>query len=58
MSRLDRTSLAGGIALLVIGLLLLLDSTGELELTAGWATSAFLAGLGVTLLAGGLDSGS
>lgn len=58
MSRVDHTTLAGGVALLVLGLLLLLDSTGELELTAGWATSAFLAGLGATLLAGALDDGS
>lgn len=58
MSRLDLTSLVGGIALLVIGLFLLLDSLGELELTGGWTASLVLAGGGATLLASGLRSGS
>lgn len=56
--KLDRTSLSGGLALLVIGLFLLLDSLDELDLTAGWTASLVLAGAGATLLASGLGDGS
>ena len=52
--RIDLTSLVGGLALLVIGLFLLLDSTGDIDLTAGWAGSLVLAGIGATMLASGL----
>jgi hypothetical protein len=51
---LDLTSLVGGLSLLVIGLFLLLDSTDDIDLTAGWAASLVLAGVGATLLASGL----
>lgn len=54
MRRLDLTSLVGGLALLLVGLFLLLDSTGSVDLTAGWAASLVLAGAGATLLASGL----
>jgi len=54
MRRLDLTSLVGGLSLLVIGLFLLLDSTDEIDLTAGWAASLVLAGIGATLLTSGL----
>ncbi|WP_158276609.1 hypothetical protein [Paraconexibacter algicola] len=58
MRRLDLTSLVGGVALLVIGLFLLLDGTGEVDLTLGWTASLVLAGAGATLLVGGLRDGS
>ena len=51
---LDLTSLVGGLSLLVIGLFLLLDSTDDIDLTAGWAASLVLAGVGATLLTSGL----
>lgn len=58
MRRLDLTSLVGGLMLAVIGLFLLLDSLGELDLTAGWTASMLLAGVGGTLLASGVRGGS
>lgn len=54
MKRLDLTSLVGGLALLVIGLFLLLDGAGELDLSVGWTASLLLAGAGATVLASGL----
>lgn len=58
MRRLHPTSLVGGFALLVVGLFLLLDSTGDLDLTVGWTASLVLAATGATLLASGLGDGS
>ena len=41
-------------ALLIVGLFLLLDSTGEIHLTVEWAGPLILAAIGATLLASGL----
>ncbi len=54
MRRVDLTALVGGVALLIVGLFLLLDSTGELRLTVEWAGPLILAAIGATLLASGL----
>ena len=51
--RLDPATTAGALALLVIGLFLLLDSTDAIDLTSGWALSLLLAAGGATLLASG-----
>jgi uncharacterized membrane protein HdeD (DUF308 family) len=54
-SKPDRVSLAAGIALLLLGILLILDQTGTLELTVGWLGAAFAAALGSVLVISGLD---
>jgi hypothetical protein len=52
--RLDTPTLAGGLSLLVVGLFLLLDSVGELDLTVGWTASLLLAAAGLTLVVSGV----
>lgn len=51
---MDPVSLAGGIGLAVLGLLLLLDQTGALELTFGWLGAMVSAVAGTVLLISGL----
>jgi hypothetical protein len=57
MSRgpLDRTSLAGGLVLIVLGVLLLLDRTGDLDLRFGALWPMLAGAIGVVLLAAGMD---
>jgi hypothetical protein len=50
----DRTSLVAGVAITLLGLLLLLDRTGALDLGFGYAAPAVTATLGAILLAAGL----
>ena len=50
----DPTSLVAGIAVLALGLLLLLDATGTLELRFGVLGPAACAAMGAILLASGL----
>ncbi len=52
---IDRASVAGGVAVALLGLVLLLDQLGTLQLDFGWALPAVLAVLGVGLVAAGLD---
>lgn len=51
----DAVSLTAGIALVVLGTILLLDRTGTLHLTFGSMAPVALAAVGVILLASGLS---
>jgi hypothetical protein len=53
--RLDRTSLVAGLAVCGLGVLLLLDRTGTLDLRFGYALPALLAAVGAILVAAGLE---
>jgi hypothetical protein len=50
----DPTSLVAGIAVLALGVLLLLDATGTLELRFGVLAPAACAAMGAILLASGM----
>mgnify|MGYP000499901661 CR=1 FL=1 len=52
---LDLTSLVAGLAIAVLGLLLLLDATGVLTLGLVGAVSLLLCGIGATVVAGGVQ---
>ena len=51
----DRVSIVAGLAVGGLGVVLLLDQTGLVELRFGYALPAILACVGVILLAAGLD---
>ena len=51
----DRLSLVAGLAIGVLGVLLLLDSTNVIELGLGYGLPALLACIGAILLAAGLE---
>ena len=53
--RLDRVSLVAGLAIGGLGVLLLLDRTGVIELRFGYGLPAPLACVGAILLAAGLE---
>ena len=53
--RLDRTSLVAGLAVCGLGVLLLLDRTGALDVRFGFALPALLATVGAIMLAAGLE---
>ena len=54
-NRLDRVSLVAGLAVGGLGVVLLLDRTGVIELGFGYALPAVLACVGAILLAAGLE---
>jgi hypothetical protein len=51
----DRVSIVAGLAVGGLGVVLLLDQTGLIELRFGYALPAILACVGAILLAAGLD---
>ena len=51
----DRVSIVAGLAVGGLGVVLLLDQTGLIELRFGYALPAILACVGAILLASGLD---
>ena len=53
--RADRLSIVAGLAVGGLGVLLLLDQTGLIELRFGYALPAILACVGAILLAAGLE---
>ena len=53
----DRVSIVAGLAVGGLGVVLLLDRTGVIELKFGYGLPAILACVGVILLAAGLDGG-
>jgi hypothetical protein len=53
--RLDRVSLVAGLAIGALGVVLLLDRTGVIELGFGYGLPALLACVGAILLAAGLE---
>jgi drug/metabolite transporter (DMT)-like permease len=52
--RPDPTTIAAGIAAIVVGVLLALDQDGTIELGAGWIAVLVCAAAGLVLLAGSL----
>jgi hypothetical protein len=54
--RLDVTSLVAGVAIAVIGALILLQVEDTIDLAAGWMFSALAAACGVVLVASGLGA--
>ena len=53
--RFDRLSLVAGLAICGLGVVLLLDRTGVIELRFGYGLPAILACVGAILLAAGLE---
>ena len=53
MRRLDVTSLAGGLALVAVGTLLLLDAADVLDLGFGWLGPLLIGAVGLVLIASG-----
>ena len=53
--RPDRVSIVAGVAVIALGVLLLLDQVGSLDLSFDYAAPAVLATAGVILLVTGLD---
>ena len=54
MSRgFDPVSLVAGVVMSSVGLLLLLDDSGSVDLTAGWLAALICAALGAILVASG-----
>jgi hypothetical protein len=54
--RPDHTSLAVGVAIIVLGLLLLLQDQGTIDLDGGWLAAALTACGGAALLASGFGA--
>jgi hypothetical protein len=54
----DRVSLVAGLVLVVLGVLLLLDSAGALELTFGAMAPIAFGAVGAILLTSGLSRGA
>ena len=50
----DLSTLVSGVAIAALGLVLLLDSTGAIQLTAGWIGALVCAGVGTLLCASAL----
>ena len=55
MRRLDRTSLVAGLAIAAVGVLLLLDRTGTIDLRFAYAAPLVIAAVGAILLTAGLE---
>jgi hypothetical protein len=56
MNRPDLTQLAVGLAIVVLGLLLLLQDEGSIDLDGGWLAAGLTAAAGAALLASGLGA--
>lgn len=56
MTRPDLSSLAVGLAIVVLGMLLLLQENGAIDLDGGWLLAALTACAGAALLASGLGA--
>jgi hypothetical protein len=54
--RIDLTSMVAGLALVVIGALILLQVEGTIDLEAGWLLAALAAAIGLVLVASGLGA--
>jgi hypothetical protein len=55
MRRLDRTSLVAGLAITAVGVLLLLDRAGAIDLRFAYAAPLVIAAVGAILLTAGLE---
>jgi drug/metabolite transporter (DMT)-like permease len=56
MRRPNATALVAGVALMVLGVLLVLDADGSINLRFAYTAPAILAALGAILLASGLQT--
>jgi hypothetical protein len=56
VKRPDLTQLAVGLAIVVLGLLLLLQEEGSIDLDGGWLGAGLTAAAGTALLASGLGA--
>jgi hypothetical protein len=56
VSRPHLPTLCGGLAVTALGVLLLLDAEGAVDLRFGWAAPAVLAAVGLVLLTWGLSA--
>ena len=54
--RLDITSFVAGIAIVVLGTLILLQEEGTIDLEAGWLLAVLAAATGVVLVASGMGA--
>jgi hypothetical protein len=55
MRRLDRTSLVAGLAIAAVGVLLLLDRAGTIDLRFAYTAPLVIAAVGAILLTAGLE---
>jgi hypothetical protein len=55
--RFEPVSLASGAAIAALGVLVLLDSAGAIDLTLGWIAVALTGAIGLILLVSGLAGG-
>ncbi|MGH2994069.1 MAG: hypothetical protein ACRDL1_11085 [Solirubrobacterales bacterium] len=55
-ARLDVTSLVAGVAIAVIGALILLQDEDTIDLEAGWLLAVLAAATGVVLVASGMGA--
>lgn len=56
--RPEPASLAGGLAIVLVGLLLLLNEEGTVELGGGWLLACLAVATGIVLVASGLAARS
>jgi len=54
--RIDLTSLVAGVAICILGAVILLQEEGTIALEAGWLLSAVAAAAGVVLVASGMGA--
>jgi hypothetical protein len=55
-NKVDVTSLVAGIAIVMLGVLILLQEEGTIDLEAGWLLAILAAGTGVVLVASGMGA--
>ena len=56
--RVDLVSLASGAVIVALGALVLLDSSGAVDISLGWMAVALTGAIGVIVLLSGLASGA
>jgi hypothetical protein len=56
--RVDLVSLASGAVIVALGALVLLDSSGAVDISLGWMSVALTGAIGVIVLLSGLASGA
>jgi hypothetical protein len=54
--KLDVTSLVAGVAIVLLGILILLQEEGTIDLEAGWLLAVLAAATGVVLVASGMGA--
>lgn len=54
--RVDPTSLVAGIAVVLLGLLIMLQEEGSIDLESGWLLAGIAAASGIALVASGIGT--